>query len=402
MNTISTALRRHISFSSFLTTGFLSALSLASYLYNLASANTLNSRNDFLWLLILQSIAGFMSTLVTILCTPGSGKPCRQQKSSRSVHEIYLVLFLIVLIWLYPIAGSVVATSYMAALGALVVINGHSTLQMPLYSLMSAAYSLQLLLSNAVNIEFISIRIGISVCLLLVIDKSSSLPSILEIFSTTSRQWSVVLICHAIGLSINSAMNLIAPILLFQADVYAKILNLSLRTTFVAETVLLGKILHKGDIRYANLNKSPSYIVLVFFLLFAISTSTVLVASTTIQSQGLNAIYAILSDRTRLLMSFTISLAIALFSIVRLFYAFSYYSLASKLTVISANKISTKISGHATYLFLAFWVLYALFFLLASSWEFKLFMLLLPPVTSLIYLRFQIKRPWQATAFATR
>jgi hypothetical protein len=218
-----------------------------------------------------------------------------------------------------------------------------------------------------------------------------NIPSLTQILSKNNRVLAPANLAHAVCLSAASSMNVALPILLFGSGIYSQLLNLGLRVTFVCETILTGKITHRGDIGYAHSKKSLAYIafvfsILLFFSLFAIGLLPLILNYLLPESSA--AVEFRYLEVSRLLV---IIFSVSLISLFRLFYTFNYYKLANILSVRFLDGSSPRISMISSSMYLIFWIIYLLSLHHFSHWSARVLMLILPQVTLLAYSVKQVK-----------
>ena len=381
----------HLSLRSVLLTGILSIFSLASYVYSILSVDSSSSRASFFWVIVLQAIAGATSTFVSVLYAIDSHAFLNHVGASPCNHDQYIIVTLTLLIWLFPSVGTLISTAYVSIISAIIVINGASTLQMPIYVVLSLSYSFQLIANNPQGIELLFPRIGLTICLCLMVSLFGSIPSLTQLLRKNRRVVDPTNLAHAACLSLASSMNAALPILVFGNDIYSQLLNLGSRVTFVCETILIGKILHRGDISYAHSKRSPRYIAFVVAILVLFSFCAIGLPSFILNP--------LLSGSTtfgefrygKVSMLFTLSFAVSLISIARLFYAFNYYKLANVLSGKFLDGSRPRISVLSSAAFLVFLIIYFPSLQLASHWAARVLMLILPQVALLVYLSNQLK-----------
>ena len=381
----------HLSLRSVLLTGILSIFSLASYVYSILSVDSSSSRESFFWVIVLQAIAGATSTFVSVLCAIDSRAFLNHAGVSPCNHDQYIIVTLILLIWLFPSVGTLVSTAYVSIISAIIVINGASTLQMPIYIVLSLSYSFQLIVNNPQGIELLFPRIGLTICLCLMASLLDTIPSLTQLLRKSRHVADPTKLAHAACLSLASSMNVALPVLVFGNDIYSQLLNLGSRVTFVCETILTGKILHRGDISYAHSKRSPRYIAFVAAIL-VLSSFCAIGLPSFILKPVLSGSSAFGEFRyVKVSMLFTLSFAVSLISVARLFYAFSYYKLANVLSGKFYDGSRPRISVLCSCAFLVFLIIYFLSLQLASHWAARVLMLILPQVVLLVYLSIQLK-----------
>ncbi len=381
----------HLSLRSVLSTGILSIFSLACYVYSILSVDSSSSRASFFWVIVLQAIAGATSTFISVLYTIDSRAFLNPAGTSPCNGDQYIIVTLILLIWLLPSVGTLISTAYVSIISAIIVINGASTLQMSLYIVLSLSYSFQLIGNTPQGIELLFPRIGLTICLCLMASLFGSIPSLMQLLRNNKHVMEPANLAHAACLSLASSMNVALPILLFGTGIYSQLLNLGLRVTFVCETILTGKILHRGDMSYAHSKRSSRYIAfavvtLVLFSFFAIALPSFFLKPLLSGSTAVGEL-----RHVQVSMLFTLTFAVSLVSIARLFYAFNYYRLANVLSGRLLDGSHTRISMLSSGAFLVFWVIYFLSLQLASHWAARILMLILPQVALLIYTANQLK-----------
>lgn len=381
----------HLSLRSAFLTGTLSIVSLASYIYSILSVDSSSSRASFFWVIVLQAIAGAASTFVTVLYTidsrallsPAGARPCN--------HDQYIMVTLTLLIWLLPSVGTLISNAYISIISAIIVINGASTLQMPVYIVLSLSYSFQLIVNNPQGIELLFPRIGLTICLCLMASLSGNIPSLAQLLRKNKHVIGPTNLAHAACLSLASSMNVALPILVFGNGFISQLLNLGLRVTFVCETILAGKILHRGDISYSNSKRSPRYIAFVVAIL-VLSSFCAIGLPSFILKPLLSGSTAFGEFRhVKVSMLYALTLAVSLISVARLFYTFNYYKLANLLSGKILDGSRPRISILFSSACIMFWIIYFPSLSLASHWAARVLLLVLPQVTLLVYSANQLK-----------
>ena len=383
--------KHHLSLRSVLLTSTLSIFSFASYFYSILSVDSSSSRASFFWVILLQAIAGATSTFVSVLCAIDSRAFLNPEDSNPWKHDQYIMVILTLLIWLFPSVGTPMSAAYVSIISSIIVINGASTLQMPIYIVLSLSYSFQLIVNNIQGVELLFPRIGLTICLCLMASMLGTIPSLTQLLRKNNHVMAPANLAHAACLSLAASINAALPILLFGTGIYSQLLNLGLRITFVCETILTGKIIHRGDIRYAHSKRSPRYIafvvvVLVLFSFCAIGLPLLILKPLLSGSSAFGEF-----KHFQVSMLFTLTFAVSLISVARLFYAFNYYKLANILSERLSDGSRPRISTISSGAFLIFWIIYFLSLQLASHWAARISLLVLPQVTLLVYSANQLK-----------
>lgn len=336
-------LRANLLVSSFSWVSLLSLLSLISYVGNIVNSTAPGADHAFASVLFLQAISGAVATLVSILGASSGRLRFQSEPTARSLLDFLTYGLIIIAIWAVPMVGIAVAACYLSAIGAIMVFNGASTLQLPIYIIISLSYSLQLLAPNP-SISLLYVKFGLMCSLFLLAASEGRVPTPASLARGSLTRISAGTGLHALALSLTAVLNILFPLLIYGQVEYAKQLNLMLRACFVAETILLGKVIHGGQISYAFQQKSIRYKLSVLFILFSISILAFLLPFIVGKFHYLSILSVIsaFSDQYRqmLIRGVIIVVACTFSSFFRLFYAFIYYRIGSLTLLLKTSDMS--------------------------------------------------------------
>lgn len=388
MHILFAKLRANLSLSSFSWVSLLSLLSLAAYVYNIANAGIPGSGQAFTSVVYLQAISGAASTLVSILCTSSGRIRFQGKAEDQSLADLLAYILLITAVWLTPEPGAMLASCYLSAVGAVIIFTGSSVLQLPIYVIMSASYSLQLLVPVTV-ISLVFIKSGLTLSVILLATSKGSVPTPASLVKGLLSNFSAPISLHSLALSATAGMNALLPLILYEQLDYAKQMNLVLRSCFVVETIFLGKIIHRGQIDYASQEKSLGYKAAAFMSVLCVSVLALLIPLAAGKSDAL----PIFSPNCfqEIIQGGILALACSLASVIRLTYSFTYYHMGALMTRIQhaivqrPMAVASPLSPH--YSIAYFTAITALFslLLLQPTWLFRTLLLPVIFISSLIY-----------------
>lgn len=336
-------LRANLLVSSFSWVSLLSLLSLISYVGNIVNSTAPGSDHAFDSVMFLQAISGAVATLISILGASSGRLRFQSEPTARSLLDFLTYGLITIAIWAVPIVGIAVAACYLSAIGAIIVFNGASTLQLPIYIVISLSYSLQLLAPNS-SISLLYIKFGLMCSLFLLAASEGRVPTPASLARGSLTRISAGTGLHALALSLTAALNVLFPLLIYGQVEYAKQLNLIMRTCFVAETILLGKVIHGGQINYAFQRKSIRYKFSVLLLLFSISLLAFLLPLIVSKFHyfSILSVFSVFSDQYQqmLIHGVLIVIVCTFSSFFRLFYSFIYYRIGSLTLLLKTSDIS--------------------------------------------------------------